>query len=180
MCLNLSAEDVDPTNASQKIEEVCEDNYPFTDTPGYMAGGKEFRHTIRDKSGKEFSLTDFSGNVVIIVFYTTWCPNCPQVLQSIDNLNVRLNLSGIAGVKVIALNIGEESMETLESHHKSIGIQSLESYHSLPSNVINDINGVPACLIFDKKSNPVCGYLGYEDYGATEFISFIKRLAEQK
>jgi thiol-disulfide isomerase/thioredoxin len=167
-----------PPEESQDMERIDGVDCPFVDNPGYMKGGRKFLHPMKDKSGREFSMTDLAGNVVILVFYTIWCPNCPQVLKSIDNLNMRLNVLGVGGVKILAFNIGDESVELLEAHNKTIDIQTLAVHQSIPSSIIREIKCVPACLIFDKKTNPVCGYLGEVDYASEEFFSFVEKLVK--
>jgi thiol-disulfide isomerase/thioredoxin len=152
-------------------------NFPFSDGAGYVAGGKSFDHKFKNDQGQELSLDDLKGNVVIILLVTTWCPNCPAVVQSLDWLKDEFAKNGVKNVKIVALNIGSESIEYLKKHYITNDIHSLDLYHSLPAAVLNGLRGVPACFVFDKSGAPVWGYLGAVNYYSTEFFEFIKDLA---
>jgi thiol-disulfide isomerase/thioredoxin len=159
--------------------ETVDNHIPFADNPGYVAGGRPFNWIIKDENGREFSIDNFAGSVVVVAIFTTWCPNCPIVLQGLDTLVDKLGNLGVKNVKVVALNVGDESINSLKIHYKANDIQMLEVYHSISPTVIKDIRGVPACFVFDKRGAPVCGYFGAAEYGSDEFIEFIKWLLEK-
>ncbi|GHT90693.1 hypothetical protein FACS1894122_01620 [Alphaproteobacteria bacterium] len=149
---------------------------PFSDNAGYIKNEISFAETIYDEKGQPFTLANFKGNVVIVAFSATWCHNCPDVLQSLDSLKAK----NIPGLKIVALNVGNEGINEIKIHYKSHDIQLLDVYQSVRPTVMKEIRGVPACLIFDTNGKFVCGYLGRGiDFCSTEFVSFIKSLAEQ-
>jgi thiol-disulfide isomerase/thioredoxin len=160
----------------QKIENIVP---PFSFSAGFLPGGKSFTHKIKNENHEEFSIKDFRGNVIVIVLFTTWCPSCPVVLQDMEYLVEKFRKNGINNVKIIALNIGNESLNLIKIYYKGRNIQLLDAYHSLPIEVMSDIRGVPACLIFDKNGDPVCGHLGATDYSSGEFIEYLEKLAKQ-
>jgi thioredoxin-related protein len=96
-----------------------------------------------------------------------------------DSLVEKFQKQGIKNVKIIALNVGNESIEALKIHYKSLDIQLLDAYRSISPEIMQNANirGVPACLVFDKNGKPVWGYLGAANYNSSEFINFIKNLA---
>jgi thiol-disulfide isomerase/thioredoxin len=152
---------------------------PFSSGIGFLPDGQPFEHKIKNENGEEFSVSDLKGNVVIIVLFTTWCSNCPAVLQDMDFLVEKLSRGKINNVKIIALNIGNESIGYLKVYYKGRDIQLLDVYHSLSPKIMAGIVGVPICLIFDKNGSSVCGYLGAENYSSDRFTDYIKQLAQQ-
>jgi thiol-disulfide isomerase/thioredoxin len=152
---------------------------PFSADKGFLSNGMSFDYKIKNENGVEFSVGDFKGNVVIIMFFTTWCPSCPVVLKSMDCLVEKFKQEGINNVKIVPLNLGNDSVNRLKIYYKRNDVQLLDVYHSLPSNAMSEIKGVPCCLIFDKTGDPVCGYLGAEDYLSGEFVEYIKKIAQQ-
>jgi thiol-disulfide isomerase/thioredoxin len=173
----LNAYELKNTNRLERIEEQYK-NFPFSESPGYMAGGKQFNHTMKNEQNKEFSIADLKGQVVVILLLTTWCPNCPMVLQKFDSLVEVFRSQGIKNVKIIALNVGKESLNELKFHYKVYNVQLLDVYHSAALAVMKDVLGVPACFVFDKDGKPVWGHMGAAPYDSDEFIEFIKRLAK--
>jgi hypothetical protein len=97
-----------------------------------------------------------------------------------DSLVEKFAKLGIKNVKILALNIGEESINDLKIHYKARDAQLLDVYDSIPTSALNNvgkIRGVPACLVFNKEGAPVWGYLGGADYNSPKFINFIRNLA---
>ncbi|GHT99139.1 hypothetical protein FACS1894126_5190 [Alphaproteobacteria bacterium] len=149
---------------------------PFSDSAGYIKDEISFDETIYDEKGLPLTLANFKGNVVIVVFSTTWCHNCPNVLQSFDSLEAKK----ICGLKIVALNVGNEGIDEIKIHYKSHDIQLLNVYQSVKPTVMKSIRGVPACLIFDTNGKFVCGYLGGGiDFCSTEFVGFIDALLKK-
>ncbi|MDR3179505.1 MAG: TlpA family protein disulfide reductase [Holosporaceae bacterium] len=145
---------------------------PFANSAGYLKEGIAFDDTIYDANGNPFSLKDFKGKVVIVAFSTTWCPNCPNVLQSLDNLEAK----NIPNLKIIALNVGDEEINEIKIHYKIHNIQLLDVYRSVNNEIMRGIRGVPACLVFDTDGKFVCGYLGKTNFCSQEFMDFISSL----
>ncbi|MDR0753453.1 MAG: TlpA family protein disulfide reductase [Holosporaceae bacterium] len=152
---------------------------PFAENLGYMQGGKPFDCPIIEESGQTLTIDSLNGNVVVIMLFTTWCPSCPVALQRLATLAENLRRRGVGNVKIIALNIGNESTDALKTHYKTHGVQSLEVYRSVPPQAVGDIQGVPACLVFRTDGSPYWGYLGVADYASEKFLKFIEDLAKR-
>jgi thiol-disulfide isomerase/thioredoxin len=158
---------------------------PFSLDPAFrsafLQGGRPFPHKIWNENQEELSLESFKGNVVVVVLFTTWCPNCPIVLLCMQDLVKRFKKGGISNIKIIVLNVGNESPNFIKIYYKGRDIQLLDVYHSLPAAAMSEsgVRGVPACLIFDKSGSPVCGYLGAMDYSGEEFVEYLEKLAKQ-
>ncbi|MDR0968017.1 MAG: TlpA family protein disulfide reductase [Holosporaceae bacterium] len=166
--------------ASKPKAERIEEDFPFVQDPGYIPGGESFDYEIENENGEKFKIKDLKGNVVIIALFTTWCSNCPSVLQDFDFLVEKLQKT--KNVKIIALNIGDESINALKIYYKSRNVQLLDAYRSVSPEIMRGgvVRGVPACLVFDKNGSPVWGYLGAANYNSPKFVNFIKNLAEKK
>ncbi|MDR1983086.1 MAG: TlpA family protein disulfide reductase [Holosporaceae bacterium] len=151
-------------------------NLPFAEDEGYIPGGMPFNCTLKNEKGEQFSLADLNGNIIIILLFTTWCHNCPAVLRNFDSLIEKFKNQ--KNLKIIALNIGDESLNDLKIHYKANDIQLLDVYHSISPEIFRDIRGVPACFVLDRNGKPVWGYLGAVDYCSAEFIGFIEKLVK--
>jgi thiol-disulfide isomerase/thioredoxin len=152
---------------------------PFSDHPGYIADGLNFDAPISDAVGLQTSIKQLAGNVVIVAFYTTWCHNCPDVIQSLDVLAEYLKKKNVNNVKIFALNLGNENAAQLYEHFQDLRIQRLSVYQSISPRAIKGIQGVPTTLIFNKSGKPVCGYVGGNiNFSSVQFFDFITRLAK--
>ena len=56
--------------------------------------------TLQDVEGKTFSLKDFRGRTVVLVFWATWCPDCRQEVPDLKALHARLDPAKVAFVSV--------------------------------------------------------------------------------
>ncbi len=164
-----------------KFSELTEKTkYPYEDDWGYIKGGLPFNEIIFDEKGKGHLMSDFQGSIVVILFSTTWCPNCPNVLQSLDKLADKLTELKVRNVKVLALNIGNDSLNAIRVHYKANDIQTLDVYQSVPSRKVKNIRSVPTCLVFDKEGKPIWGCSGGNvDCNSAEFVEFIIKLSKK-
>jgi len=72
----ISTEEKDATNESAKEKEsVNEEKKAETDTPEEAYEITD-DFTLLDSQGKEVSLSDYSGKIVFLNFFTTWCKYC--------------------------------------------------------------------------------------------------------
>lgn len=155
---------------------------PFSDQPGYIKEVQGFDRTIYNMdTKKEFKINDLKGNVVIIFFTTTWCPNCPAVFKDLDSLADKLSKSEIFNVKIIPLIIGDETENYIRNYYKVNNIQSLDAFYPIsPSDVEKNVSGVPSCIVFNKNGESVWGFVGIANYASQEFLNFIEALAKEE
>jgi peroxiredoxin len=60
----------------------------FSTTPSTV---KQLNFTLKDLSGRNVSLDSFKGRVVLLVFFTTWCPSCQDEIPQIEAINQKYN-----------------------------------------------------------------------------------------
>ncbi|MBO4405882.1 MAG: TlpA family protein disulfide reductase [Alphaproteobacteria bacterium] len=158
---------------------------PFKDLPGYWEELGDFDVTITNAEANDefpsekFSLKSLKGNVVILFFTTTWCPNCIKVFQDLDKLSRALSNKNISNVKIIPLVLGMEEDDAVRKYYEDNKVVSLRRFKSLSPLFFNVIKAVPTCFVFNKKSVPVWGFSGATNYGAFEFLNFIEGLSKE-
>ena len=193
-----SSKDVRPeTEQEQDSEKSSEDaiaefmksfsgvQNPFKDYPGYWNQLPNFDleitciETNDEFPSKSFSLKDLKGNVVIVFFTTTWCHNCEKVFQDLDKLAGELSGKNISNVKIITLVLGTEDDNAVKNYYKTNKVKSLRKFRSISPEFFKEVNAVPTCFIFDKKSVPVWGFSGAANYGNPYFLNFIEDLSKE-
>src|SRR5689334_6744928 len=70
------------------------------------------RFHARTMTGENFTNETIKGKVVLLEFWTTWCPYCKQEEQIVEQLNRELESKGLL---VLAVDVGE-SKKTVQKY----------------------------------------------------------------
>ncbi|HEU4365836.1 MAG TPA: redoxin domain-containing protein [Candidatus Krumholzibacteria bacterium] len=113
-----------------------------------QAGGPAASFTLADLAGKQVSLAEHKGKVVLLDFWATWCGPCRIELPHVDKLNRDLADKGLV-VLAITAESREQASAYLEKN--KLGLRCLidaggkvnESYgiRAIPTVVVIDRNG---------------------------------------
>ena len=119
---------------------------------GFMAADSrtpapQFTATTLD--GQTVSSSSLRGNVVLLQFWTTWCPVCRQDQSAVDNIQAEFGSSGLV---VLAVNDGESEAvvrKYLQASPRSCPVVVNDGHalaarfgaHSYPHYVVIDQNG---------------------------------------
>lgn len=121
-----------------------------TQDTGVVVGQSAPQFQLSNLAGETVSLDDFSGNVVVLNFWATWCPPCRAEMPGIQSV---YETHQGDGVTVIAIN-AQENIDLVSSFQEEFALtfpvlldsngQAMNLYqaHSLPTTIILDRNGV--------------------------------------
>jgi thiol-disulfide isomerase/thioredoxin len=139
-----------------------------TETPGY---GKATDFEIRDINGNTVKLADYSGKVIILNFFATWCPPCRREMPDFNEIAKKYP----DDVKIIAVNVGREALPT---------VQSFASRNKLDITIALDdgsvgkaygpISAIPVTVMIDRKFNIAKRYIGLRQQEV--FVADIEKL----
>lgn len=129
----------------QEAESAKEDSIAFPD------------FTLEDVDGNEHTLSDYKGKVVLINFWTIYCPSCKREISELIKLHEKYKDEGL-----VILGVGfDKKKDNLKvfrdvnkiNYHVLAGDeQTLKKYK---------IRGVPTTYIMNKKgelTDPIIGY----------------------
>ncbi|BCR04720.1 hypothetical protein DESUT3_17890 [Desulfuromonas versatilis] len=98
--------------------------------------------------GERITRADLLGHPLLLVFWTTWCPNCERELPNIKKAAAEL---GPKGLKILAINAGvNDSVERARAYREKHDIAyPLAFDHEFEVSAAVGIWGVPTVLLVD-------------------------------
>ena len=133
-------------------------SFPMADTVEASTKMPEFAlKSVRD--GRVVDSSIFSGKVLYITFFATWCPPCVQEVPVLVELQDQLVDSGFS---IIGLSVDEEGPAAVASfvEKKAINYPVLMAEFETTMD-FGGVFGIPVSFLVNKKGNVVKRYTGY-------------------
>ena len=126
-----------------------------------------------DKNDKKINIKEFNGNLLLLNFWATWCEPCKEEMPSLDRLQVNQNLSNL---KIIAINISQESKKKVDSFFEDLNIKNFDPYFDAPTTLAKtfSLRGVPTSILIDKDGKEFARIMGSIDFNDQIFINWLK------
>lgn len=119
----------------------------------YKPGAKASNFTYPDVNGKQVSLTDFKGKLVLVDIWATWCGPCVKEIPSLKKLEEEFH-----GKDVVFLSVSVDDDKDKEKWKKFIANEQLggvQVFAARNSQIAKDykVSGIPRFMLFDKSGN---------------------------
>jgi thiol-disulfide isomerase/thioredoxin len=133
-------------------------------SPSRLPSAPDF--VLKDLNGKKVSLSDFKGKVLILTFWTTWCPPCRAEIPHFIDLYSTYKQKGL---EVVGINLETFNIDGVKEFVKRYKI----SYPILigDNKVSFDYGGItsiPTNFIITQDSKIFRVYVGYEEKAVFE------------
>ena len=130
--------------------------------------------TFLDVDNKLINLNEFTGQLVIINFWATWCAPCKEEMPSLDNLK---NLKSFENLKILPINVGQEDIQKSKIFFDDLKIKNLELYfdNSIKLAKTFTLRGLPTTVIINKKGDEFARIIGSIDFGDENFIKWLSK-----
>ncbi|MFA5388562.1 MAG: TlpA disulfide reductase family protein [Candidatus Omnitrophota bacterium] len=115
--------------------------------------------SLKDINGKQVSLSDFKGKVLIIDFWATWCPPCKQEVPHFIELYDQYKDKGLEIIGIALDWQGEKVVPKFVSEYK-INYPVVLGNDEV-SGLYGGIAAIPTTFLVDREGNIIKKYIGY-------------------
>ncbi len=112
---------------------------------------------LDDIDGKKIRLSDYSGKVIILNFFATWCPPCRAEMPDFNEISAEYKNE----VEIIAINVGKESISKVKDFAKKYNLKFIVVMDDGEvSRLYGPIRAIPTTFIIDKNFGIAKKYIG--------------------
>lgn len=169
------------TERTEELEKIIENKVGKSDVEvKSSAGNVQEKHqwgnapdfTLENAGGGKLTLSDYSGKVIILDFWATWCGPCRMGIPEFIKL---YNSYRDKGLVVIGVDLDKGGKEAVVSFINEMKMNYPVVYgNSQVEQDFGGIRGIPTAFIIDRNGNIVNKLIGYRQ--GSEFEEEIKKL----
>ncbi len=116
--------------------------------------------TLKDNHGKEVSLSDFPGRVVIIDFWAVWCHPCKESTAELEKLHRKYKDRGVV-ILGVSMDSGGNALEKVKDFAGKRGLTYPMLMDNEKASTSYAVYNIPATYILDRNHVIVKIYKGY-------------------
>ena len=127
-----------------------------------------------DRNDQKININEYTGNLLILNFWATWCEPCKEEMPSLDKLQANPELNKI---KIFPINIGKETLNKVNKIFIDLNIKNFEPYFDPPVTLAKmfTLRGVPTTILINKEGQEFARIIGSIDFEDTNFVNWIKK-----
>ncbi len=161
-------EDAGPKTILQSADQISVTSMPLHSKPRPLNPV-----SFVDATGKTLDLSAWSGKVVLLNIWATWCVPCREEMPTLDRLQQQL---GGQYFEVVALSIDRGGMETVQKFYDQLGIKNLAIYVDETATALVRVGayGIPATLLLSPDGQELGRLVGPTTWDSVEMINFLE------
>ena len=127
---------------------------------------------FKDFLGNDVNLSDYTGSLVIVNFWATWCAPCKDEMPSLDRLYQGNNLKNLI---VFAVNTEQPNTTKTKKFFTDLNIQKLEIFFDQNLSFVKEfkLKGVPSTVLINKKGEEFARIVGSIDFQDQKFLKWL-------
>ena len=128
---------------------------------------------FQDARGRELTLANFKGKVVLLNIWATWCPPCRKEMPTLDRLQATL---GGPGFEVVALSVDRDALDSVRTFYDEIHVRSLAIYVDPSADAMQKLSivGVPTTMLIDASGREVWRHVGPETWDGPDIVDGLR------
>ncbi len=165
--------------ASDTVQSAARDRESWQDIRLIEPAPEAPEVAFVDEAGDYRGFVEYRGEVLVAVFWATWCPVCAVEMPKLDRLQAKL---GGQGLRVLALSQDVGGAEVVERYYAERGIDQMEIFvdqGAILGSVLG-IRGVPTIFVIDRQGRMVGVVEGPAEWDSPEAVGFLRGLLGQR
>ena len=136
------------------------------------------KFTFKNGEGKELSVADWKGRVMLMNLWATWCAPCRKEMPHLADLQKQL---GSDKFEVVAISVDRKGLEASKAFLLKAGADNLKIYLDRSTEVLGKMHapGLPATILIDKNGKEIGRLLGPAVWNSPEAIKMIKAAIDE-
>ncbi|WP_186755070.1 TlpA family protein disulfide reductase [Echinicola salinicaeni] len=131
---------------------------------------------MKDKDGAEIQLKDFTGKVVVLNLWASWCPPCIAEMPSLQKFHDQMDTDE---VELIMLSLDRDFDKSIAfMNRKAYNMPYYKPVSPLPSPFA--VNAIPATFIINKKGKVIGLHSGMTDFMSETFLNKVQAASVQE
>ncbi len=133
---------------------------------------------FKDADGKELSLADFRGKVLLVNFWATWCSPCRKEMPGLNKLQTEL---GGDDFQVMAMSVDRVGEDRVKAFLKEIGTSALPLYFDRKMKLARGFRtrGLPVTVLIDREGREVGRLIGIAEWESKDAKALIRHVMDQ-
>jgi thiol-disulfide isomerase/thioredoxin len=132
---------------------------------------------FQDAEGRERTLADWRGKVVLLNLWATWCLPCRREMPSLDRLQAAL---GSDKFQVVALGVDRKGIDASKRFLAETKVERLGLYVDSTARATSELRvvGLPATLLIDAQGRQIGRLLGPAEWDSEDAKRLIRSVLE--
>ncbi|CTQ34520.1 TlpA family protein disulfide reductase [Jannaschia rubra] len=132
-----------------------------------------------DGDGRNLTLADFRGRVLLLNVWATWCVPCREEMPTLDALQARL---GGQDFHVLPLSIDQAGLKPVRRFYAEIGIRHLDTYLAESIRVLAAfaVVGLPTTILIDREGRERGRLVGPAEWDGPGAVTQIQSLIDER
>jgi thiol-disulfide isomerase/thioredoxin len=125
-----------------------------------------------DLAGNTVSLSEFTGKIVLVNLWATWCEPCLREMPSLERVQSRLGDK----IAVVAISEDHGGSKTVEPFIDKLGLKSVKIYLD-PKSAIErafKVQGLPTSFLIDREGRVLGRVEGAAEWDAPKLLEVLK------
>lgn len=133
--------------------------------------------SFHDAEGKNRTLSDWKGRVVLLNLWATWCVPCRKEMPALETLQKKL---GGPDFEIVAVNIDTRDPEKPKAWLKEVGITGLAYYADPTAKIFQDLKtvgrafGMPTTLLVDRQGCELAALAGPAEWASADAVNLVE------